>query len=83
MGPTSYTAMDDRPGEGAHDDGAGIVHAIETIHLFEKAGYKPKRTIRCVLYMNEENGVGGGKIYARAWLPLNGGWPFPGAVRAG
>jgi Zn-dependent M28 family amino/carboxypeptidase len=51
-------------GEGAHDDGAGVVHAMEVLHLFRQVGYKPRHTIRCVLYMNEENGVGGGKRYA-------------------
>jgi carboxypeptidase Q len=51
-------------GEGAHDDGAGVVHAMEVLHLFQQVGYKPRHTIRCVLYMNEENGVGGGKKYA-------------------
>ena len=52
-------------GEGAHDDGAGVVHALEVIQLFKKAGYTPRRTIRCVMYMNEENGVGGGRAYAK------------------
>ena len=52
-------------GEGAHDDGAGIVHAMEILHLLKEAGYQARHTIRCVLFMNEENGVGGGKIYAK------------------
>ncbi len=51
-------------GEGAHDDGAGCVHSIEVLNILKKTGYKPKSTIRCVLYMNEENGVKGGKKYA-------------------
>ncbi len=51
-------------GEGAHDDGAGCVHSIEVLNILMKTGYKPKNTIRCVLYMNEENGVKGGKKYA-------------------
>jgi carboxypeptidase Q len=51
-------------GEGAHDDGAGCVHSIEVLNILKKTGYKPKNTIRCVLYMNEENGVKGGKKYA-------------------
>lgn len=51
-------------GEGAHDDGAGIVHSIEAIRLLKTLGYKPKHTIRCVLFMNEENGNRGGMGYA-------------------
>ncbi|MEQ9063856.1 MAG: M20/M25/M40 family metallo-hydrolase [Vicingaceae bacterium] len=51
-------------GEGAHDDGAGIVHAMEVLNIFQQMGYKPKHSIRCVLFMNEENGVGGGRKYA-------------------
>ncbi len=50
--------------EGAHDDGAGSIHAIETIRLL-KENYQPKRTLRVVLFMNEENGLKGGKEYAR------------------
>ena len=52
-------------GEGAHDDGAGIVHALEIINLFKEIGYRPKRSIRCILYMNEENGIKGGRSYAK------------------
>lgn len=51
-------------GQGAHDDGAGCVQAIEVLRLFKQMGYKPKRTIRAVLYMNEENGLRGGQKYA-------------------
>lgn len=51
-------------GEGAHDDGAGVVHSMEVLYLFKKLGIKPKRTIRCVLFMNEENGSKGAKQYA-------------------
>lgn len=51
-------------GEGAHDDGAGIVHTIETLRLLKAIGYKPKRTLRFVLFINEENGNRGGKKYA-------------------
>lgn len=50
-------------GEGAHDDGAGCVQAMEVIYLFKKLGIKPKRTIRCVLFMNEENGMKGALKY--------------------
>ncbi len=52
-------------GEGAHDDGAGVVQSIEVIRSLKKQGVQPKRTIRCVLFMNEENGLRGGKEYAR------------------
>jgi hypothetical protein len=50
--------------QGAHDDGAGCVQAMEVISLFKTLGIKPERTIRCVLFMNEENGAKGGKKYA-------------------
>ena len=51
-------------GEGAHDDGAGCVQAIEVIRAFKALGIKPKYTIRAVLFMNEENGDKGGHAYA-------------------
>ena len=51
-------------GEGAHDDGAGIIHCIEAFRLLKKLDFKPQHTIRCVLFMNEENGNFGGKTYA-------------------
>jgi Zn-dependent M28 family amino/carboxypeptidase len=51
-------------GEGAHDDGAGVVQAIEVLRVFKELGIKPKRTIRAVLFMNEENGLRGAKKYA-------------------
>jgi carboxypeptidase Q len=49
--------------EGAQDDGAGIVQCIEIIRALKKAGIQPKRTIRAVMYMNEENGSGGADAY--------------------
>jgi hypothetical protein len=52
------------PAEGAHDDGAGIVHTIEVLRAFKALGYKPKHTIRFVLFANEENGLRGGAKYA-------------------
>ena len=52
-------------GEGAHDDGSGCVQSIEVLYRLLKNGYLPKRTIRCVLFMNEENGLMGGKKYAQ------------------
>jgi len=53
-------------GGGAHDDGAGCVHALQVIQTLQDLGYRSRRTIRCVMFMNEENGLGGGKAYARA-----------------
>lgn len=52
------------PGEGAHDDGAGIVQTIELLRTFKALGYKPKHTIRFVLFANEENGGRGADKYA-------------------
>ncbi|MFT6958939.1 MAG: carboxypeptidase Q [Polaribacter sp.] len=51
-------------GEGAHDDGAGIVQSLEVAYLFKKNDIKPKNTIRIVFFMNEENGTRGAKKYA-------------------
>lgn len=51
-------------GHGAHDDGAGCVQSIEALRLLKALGLKPKRTIRAVLFMNEENGLRGGTAYA-------------------
>jgi len=50
--------------EGAHDDGAGVVHTIEVMRALKAIGYQPKRTIRFVLFANEENGMRGGNKYA-------------------
>lgn len=52
-------------GEGAHDDGAGIVHSIEALRILKTLGYQNKHTLRAVLFMNEENGNFGGKSYAK------------------
>lgn len=51
-------------GDGSHDDGAGCVQSMEVLRLLKVTGYKPKRTIRAVLFMNEENGLRGGNKYA-------------------
>ena len=51
-------------GTGAQDDGAGVTQSMEVLRLFKKLGIKPKHSIRVVLYMNEENGLRGGKKYA-------------------
>ncbi|SJZ77503.1 M20/M25/M40 family metallo-hydrolase [Sediminibacterium ginsengisoli] len=50
--------------EGAHDDGAGVVHTIEVMRALKAIGYKPRHTIRFVLFANEENGMRGGNKYA-------------------
>jgi carboxypeptidase Q len=50
--------------QGAHDDGAGCVQSIEVLRLFNAMGFKPKYTIRAVMFMNEENGLRGGLKYA-------------------
>ena len=52
-------------GDGTHDDGAGVVQSMEVLRLLNQIGYKPKHTIRVVLFMNEENGLRGGKKYAK------------------
>ena len=51
-------------GQGAHDDGSGCMQSIQVLRLFQKLGIKPKRTIRAVMFMNEENGTRGGLKYA-------------------
>jgi len=51
-------------GDGSHDDGAGIVQSMDVLRLLKKTGIKPKRSIRVVLFMNEENGMRGGNKYA-------------------
>ncbi|MEN1785931.1 MAG: M20/M25/M40 family metallo-hydrolase [Bacteroidota bacterium] len=51
-------------GDGAHDDGAGVVQSMEVMRLIAAKGYRPKRTLRVVLFMNEENGLRGALKYA-------------------
>ena len=51
-------------GDGSHDDVAGVVQSIDLLNILNKSGYKPKRTIRVVLFMNEENGLRGASKYA-------------------
>jgi hypothetical protein len=51
-------------GDGSHDDGAGIVQSMDILNIFNKINYVPKRTIRIVLFMNEENGTRGAKKYS-------------------
>ncbi|NIM34781.1 MAG: M20/M25/M40 family metallo-hydrolase [Hydrotalea flava] len=52
-------------GEGAHDNGAGVVQTIEISRAFKAVGYRPKHSIHLVLFANEENGLRGGNEYAR------------------
>ena len=51
-------------GDGSHDDGAGCVQSMDVIRLLRLSGVKPKRSIRVVLFMNEENGLRGARKYA-------------------
>lgn len=53
-------------GEGAHDDGAGVIHCLEALRILKTMGYQPKHTLRVVFFMNEENGNKGGLTYAEA-----------------
>jgi Peptidase family M28/PA domain len=52
-------------GQGAQDDGAGIMGAFQAVTLLHKLGLKPKRTIRLVFWVNEENGEAGGRAYRK------------------
>ncbi|MBF8248318.1 MAG: peptidase M28 family protein, partial [Bacteroidetes bacterium] len=56
-------------GQGAHDDGAGCVQSLEALRLIKELGLTPKRTIRAVMFMNEENGLRGGIAYAAKERP--------------
>lgn len=51
-------------GDGAHDDGAGVVQSMDVLRLLKESGIMPKHSIRVVLFMNEENGLRGGRRYA-------------------
>ncbi|MCC6671564.1 MAG: M20/M25/M40 family metallo-hydrolase [Planctomycetes bacterium] len=51
-------------GHGAHDDGAGVAHCLEAVRLLRELGLRPRRTIRVVLFTNEENGLRGARAYA-------------------
>ena len=51
-------------GQGAQDDGGGCVIAMEALRLMKQLGIKPRRTVRCVLWVNEEYGTAGAKAYA-------------------
>ena len=58
-------------GDGAHDDGAGIVQSMEVLRIFKKLKFKPKKTIRAVFFMNEENGLRGALAYANHVKKIN------------
>lgn len=51
-------------GQGAHDDGTGVAACIEALRALKELGLRPRRTVRAILYMNEENGLAGGRAYA-------------------
>lgn len=51
--------------EGAHDDGAGCVQSIEVLRLLKATRQRPARTVRAVLFANEENGTRGAQEYAK------------------
>lgn len=82
-------------GTGAHDDGAGVVTVMETARILSKLETPPRRTVRFVLFANEENGLAGGRAYAAAHaseLPLHvaalesdagGGKPLGVVLKAG
>jgi carboxypeptidase Q len=53
-------------GQGAHDDGGSCIAAWEAIRLLKELGLRPRRTIRVVLFTNEENGLRGGNAYRDA-----------------
>jgi hypothetical protein len=54
-------------GTGAADDGAGCIMVLEAVHLLQSAGLVPRRTVRVVLFTNEENGMRGAYAYAEAY----------------
>ncbi len=78
---------------GAHDDGAGCADAVEALRLIKAAGLKPRRTIRAVMFMDEEFGGTGGRFYAAderrkgerhlAAIELDSGGFLPVAVGGG
>jgi carboxypeptidase Q len=67
-------------GEGAHDDGTGIVQSIEVLRCLKAIGYRPQRTIRVVLFINEEFGNDGGITYAK--VSMESGWKHLAAIES-
>lgn len=53
-------------GDGSSDDGAGCMMAMEAVAILQDLGLQPRRTIRVVLFTNEENGLRGAKAYFEA-----------------
>jgi carboxypeptidase Q len=53
-------------GQGAQDDGGGCIISMEALRLMKKLGLRPRRTVRVVLWVNEENGLRGGQAYSDA-----------------
>lgn len=51
-------------GQGAQDDGTGVAACIEALRTLKELDLVPRRTVRAILYMNEENGLAGGTAYA-------------------
>ncbi len=78
-------------GQGAQDDGAGVVQVIEAMRILASMDRPPRRTVRAVLFTNEENGLRGARAYAEAHAgervvaavetDLGGGWPLAWSVR--
>ncbi len=58
-------------GDGSHDDGGPCIQTMEILDLFKRNNIKPKRTIRCIFFINEENGLRGGLEYGR-WAETSG-----------
>lgn len=58
-------------GDGSHDDGAGVVQSMEVLRILKHINYRPKRTLRVVLFMNEENGQRGAAKYANEAISKN------------
>ncbi len=56
-------------GQGAQDDGSGIMASLAAVNVIRKSGLKPRRTIRVVFWVNEENGGAGGEAYEKALTP--------------
>lgn len=52
--------------QGAHDDGTGVVQSMAVLEAYRALGWRPQHTLRCVLWMNEENGARGAKVYAES-----------------
>jgi carboxypeptidase Q len=67
-------------GEGAHDDGAGCMQSLEVLRTLKAIGYKPRHSLRCVLFINEEFGNDGGEEYAR--VAQSKGWTHKAAIES-